>query len=328
MRNVLEHLFDHGTLAADETRLLMNDIVGGLYNNSQIAAVLAVLRLRGVTVAELSGFRQAMLDLCLKVELAEFDPIDIVGTGGDGKNTFNISTLACFVVAGCGIRVAKHGNYGASSVSGASDVLEHLGVRFEKDEQGLRRQIARSGLCFMHAPFFHPAMKIVAPVRKELGVRTVCNLLGPIANPARPRRQLLGVNNLELLDLYGRLFAKEGPSFCIVHSLDGYDEFSLTGPAKVIFGGKEEQLSPEELGFKRVAPEELYAGDSKEMAARIFLEVLENRSSAAKVDVVVANAGLALRCAKPDLSLKECFEISRNSLLSGKAREVLSKLVA
>ena len=257
MKTILNNLFEHKTLSQSEAKEVLFNIAAEKYNASQVSAFMSVYLMRSITVEELSGFRDAMLDLCLKTEFASNESIDIVGTGGDGKDTFNISTLACFVVAGAGIKVTKHGNYGVSSISGSSNVLEAIGYKFTNDKSVLEKQLERSGICFLHAPLFHPAMKSVAPIRKELGVRTFFNMLGPVVNPCFPKYQLLGVYNLEMARLYNYLLQNTKTEYAIVHSLDGYDEVSLTSDYKLITKNKEQIISPSEIGFNKLKQEEL-----------------------------------------------------------------------
>jgi anthranilate phosphoribosyltransferase len=328
MREVLNHLFEHKTLSKDIARQVLIEIGQGKINASQIAAFLTVFMMRNITVEELEGFRDAMLELCIVTDLSEFDPIDLCGTGGDGKDTFNISTIASFVVAGAGINVAKHGNYGVSSSVGSSNIMEYFGYKFTSDKEILRRQIDKAGICIMHAPLFHPTMKNVAGIRKELGVKTFFNMLGPMVNPAFPKKQMVGVFSLELSRLYGYLYQKSGKDFAILHSLDGYDEISLTGPFKLISNNKEQVFHPREFGFKVLRPEELSGGNSLEESAKIFRNVLNNRGTGAQEEAIIANAGVAISCARQALPLQESMEAARQSLRSGEAKKVFEKLLS
>lgn len=325
MKNTLNKLIEHRLLEREEARQILVEIARGNFNTSQIAAFLTVFMMRSIRTEELEGFRDALLDLCKSVDLGEFEPIDLCGTGGDGKNTFNISTLASFVTAGAGIPVAKHGNYGVSSRCGSSNVLEFLGVRFSDDEDFLKRSLDRAGICILHAPLFHPAMKNVAPIRRELGVKTFFNMLGPMVNPAFPKYQMVGVFNLELARMYGYLYQNTDKTFSILHALDGYDELSLTGPAKVISNSSESILKPEDFGLSELKPESIYGGESIEEAASIFLAVLQGKGSSSQEAVVCANAALAIATAtgKP---MKSSFEMALESLQSGKALESLREL--
>src|SRR6187455_1433627 len=264
MKKVLQYLFEHKTLSRDQAKEVLVNIGKGIYNEHEITAFMTVYLMRSITIDELMGFRDALLELCVPVDFSEYDTIDIVGTGGDGKNTFNISTLACFIVAGTGQKVAKHGNYGASSISGASNVMEQLGYKFKNDSSRLKQEIEESNICFLHAPLFHPALKAVGPIRKNLGIRTFFNMLGPMVNPAFPRHQLVGVYNLEMARVYNYLLQQTDNNFTIIHSLDGYDEISLTGDTKVITNTGEKILSAETLGKRTVSPEAISGGNSVE----------------------------------------------------------------
>lgn len=329
MKDTLNHLFAYRTLPQDEAHRVVLGIAQGQYNPAQIAAFLTVYLMRNVTVEELAGFRNALLELCRPVDLGGVDAMDVCGTGGDGRNTFNISTLSAFVVAGAGQPVAKHGNHGVSSISGSSTVLEHLGMKFTADNDALRRQLDEANICFLHAPLFHPALKNVAPLRKELGVKTFFNMLGPLVNPARPRLQLVGVFSLELARLYAYLHQQEvGREFLIVHSLDGYDEVSLTGPVKLISRQGEELLSPTDLGLPQTTPEALFGGDTVAEAAHIFQKVLHNEAPAAHRNAVLANAALALRTAGRAANAAAGLALAAESLNSGRARQAFEKLLA
>ncbi|MBX9852006.1 MAG: anthranilate phosphoribosyltransferase [Cytophagaceae bacterium] len=327
MKDILNLLLEHKTLPKDLARQVLIEIAQGKVNNSQIASFLTVYMMRSITVEELEGFRDAMLDLCVATDLSKYNPIDLCGTGGDGKDTFNVSTLASFVVAGAGVKVAKHGNYGVSSACGSSNMMEHFGYKFTNDKSILEKQIEIAGICIMHAPLFHPAMKHVAPIRKDLGVKTFFNMLGPMVNPAFPKNQLVGVFNLELARLYGYLYQKTGKHFVILHSLDGYDEISLTGAFKMVGNVKEQILMPEELGFDRLNQQELASGGTIEESARIFKKVLEGNSTKAQKQVVLANAGLAIYCAKPELSIADAIVEAKESLESKKALNAFNKLL-
>lgn len=321
MKEILYQMFDHRNLTRAQAREVLLNISDGKYNDCQLSAFMTVFLMRSITTEELSGFRDALLERRVAVDLDASQAIDIVGTGGDGKNTFNISTATCFVVAGAGYRVIKHGNYGASSVSGASNVLEAHGVRFTDDIDRLRRSFDRSGVCYLHAPFFSPALKSVGGVRRALGVRTFFNMLGPLVNPVMPRHQLLGVYNLKLLRLYHYICQQNGIDCTIVHSLDGYDEVSLTSDVKVASPWGENVYTPGELGFPMYDPCELWGGETVEQAARIFDAVLEGTASPGQSDCVQANAAFAIRTLDPALSWKEARDKARESLESGRAAE-------
>ena len=321
MKEILYQMFDHRNLTRAQAREVLLNISDGKYNDCQLSAFMTVFLMRSITTEELSGFRDALLERRVAVDLDASQAIDIVGTGGDGKNTFNISTATCFVVAGAGYRVIKHGNYGASSVSGASNVLEAHGVRFTDDIDRLRRSFDRSGVCYLHAPFFSPALKSVGGVRRALGVRTFFNMLGPLVNPVMPRHQLLGVYNLKLLRLYHYICQQNGIDCTIVHSLDGYDEVSLTSDVKVASPWGESVYTPGDLGFPMYDPCDLWGGETVEQAARIFDAVLEGTASPGQSDCVQANAAFAIRTLDPALSWEEARAKARESLESGRAAE-------
>ncbi len=319
MKNLLYNLFEHKYLEREEARAVLQNIANGAYSDVQIASLITVFLMRNISVEELCGFRDALMEMCLPIDLAEFAPLDIVGTGGDGKNTFNISTASCFVVAGAGYSVVKHGNYGATSVSGASNVMENHGVKFSSSVDSLRRSIEGSGVAYLHAPLFNPAMKAVAPVRKGLGVRTFFNMLGPLVNPSRPRYQLLGVYNLPLLRLYSYTYQASDVNYAVVHSLDGYDEISLTSNFKVATQSAEKIYTPESLGFRRCSEAELSGGDSVDDAAKIFDDVMNNRATEAQTNAIVANSAFALSIRCPERTIEECIAMARESIESGSA---------
>ncbi len=325
MKDILNHLFEYKTLSRDKAKEILSKLAQGEYNNSQVAAFITVYLMRNITVSELEGFRDAMLELCVPVEFDGFDVIDLCGTGGDGKNTFNISTLASFISAGAGVKVAKHGNYGVSSVSGSSNVFEYFGHKFTNNIDALKKQMDESNICFLHAPLFHPAMKNVAPIRRELGVKTFFNMLGPIVNPAKPQAQMVGVFSLELQRLYGYLYQQTNKRFSIVHALDGYDEVSLTGDFKMITNQEEAILSPSVFHMDKLKQEEIFGGDTIDEAAGIFKKVISNEGTKAQTSVVIANAALAIQCYK-QISLDEAIAQAQESLESGKALQVFKQL--
>lgn len=325
MKELLNRLINHETISKAEARSVLVNISKGEYNESQIAAFLTVYMMRSITLDELEGFRDALLELCLAVDLQHYDPIDLCGTGGDGKDTFNISTLASFVTAGAGVPVAKHGNYGVSSGCGSSNVMEHLGIRFSNDKDFLEKSMDEAGICFLHAALFHPAMKNVAPIRKSLAVKTFFNMLGPMVNPAFPKKQVVGVFNLELARMYGYLYQKSDKSFSILHALDGYDEISLTGNTKFISNSSEGILKPGDFGVEKISSEAISGGNSVDSAAAIFMHILHGNGTEAQNNVVCANAGVAIQTAK-NVSLQEGFEMAKESLLSGQALLTFKKL--
>ncbi|PWJ55288.1 anthranilate phosphoribosyltransferase [Dyadobacter jejuensis] len=328
MKKILSDLFEYKVLTKEQAKEILIGIGTGKYSNSEIASFLTIYAMRSITVQELEGFRDGLLDLCLRVDLSAYDPIDVCGTGGDGKDTFNISTLSCFVVAGAGQRVAKHGNHGVSSLCGSSTILEYLGVKFTNESDRLERQIAEAGVCFLHAPLFHPAMKNVGPVRRELGVKTFFNMLGPMVNPASPQKQLVGVFSLELARLFAYLYQQTNKSFLVVHSLDGYDEVSLTGAFKAIGPHSEQLLTPANLGLETLAASQLHGGATVADSAAIFMNVLNDRATSAQKQAVLANAGMALYCANPMLSLVEAVAKARESLESKRALDCFNKLTS
>ncbi|HHU58984.1 MAG TPA: anthranilate phosphoribosyltransferase [Bacteroidales bacterium] len=327
LQPILKTLFDYQTLSRQQAREILVNITRDSYSKSEVVAFLSVYMMRPVTVEELSGFRDGLLELRLPVDLSDFDTVDLCGTGGDGKNTFNISTLASFITAGAGIKVAKHGNYGVSSGCGSSNMLEALGYRFTNDSDTLRRQIDRAGICFLHAPLFHPAMKAVAPIRKELGIKTFFNMLGPLVNPSSPQSQLAGVFDLELARLYQYLFQEGDQRFTILHSTDGYDEISLTSPFKVITQNGEQLLTAADLKLPENSPESIQGGHEVAEAAGIFNTILDGKGTAQQNNVVIANAAFAIQCNRPELSIDEALDKARESLLSGRAKATVKKLL-
>jgi anthranilate phosphoribosyltransferase len=328
MKQYLQWLFEHKSLSREQAREVLVQIGKGAYNEHEITAFMTVYLMRTITIPELQGFRDALLELCVPVRLNGGEVLDIVGTGGDGKNTFNISTLACFIVAGAGQQVAKHGNYGASSVSGASNVMELLGYRFKNDESALQRELEATNICFLHAPMFHPALKTVGPIRRNLGMRTFFNMLGPMVNPASPAFQLVGVYNLEMARIYNYLLQEQTGSFTIIHGLDGYDEISLTNDTKVITRSGESILTPEQLGKRRVFPVDIEAGDTPQAAADIFVRILSGGGSWAQNAVVLANAAMGLHATGKYGSYEDAYGHAVESLDSGRAYAALQKLIA
>ncbi|MHA4847022.1 anthranilate phosphoribosyltransferase [Flavitalea antarctica] len=328
MKKILLYLFEHKTLSRAEAKDILVNISKGLYNETEITSFVTVFLMRSITIAELEGFRDALLELCVSVDLNGYETMDIVGTGGDGKNTFNISTLSCFVVAGTGQKVAKHGNYGATSISGASNVMELLGYQLKNRPDKLKREIEESNFCFLHAPLFHPALKAVGPIRKNLGIRTFFNMLGPMVNPAAPAFQLVGVYNLEMARIYNYLLQQTGRSFTIIHGLDGYDEISLTNDTKVITNQGERVMTPEQLGKRSVSAMDIYGGNTAEDAARIFVKILKGEGSWAQNAVVIANAAMALSCTGKYKDYESSYNAAVQSLESGRAFECFNKLIA
>ena len=327
MKQYLQKRISGEVLSKTEAQEVLSIIGRGEANNSQIASFLTTYIIKPITADELEGFRDAMLDLALTVDLSEFSPMDVCGTGGDGKDTFNISTTSSFVVAGAGQNVAKHGNHGVSSSVGSSTVLEYLGVKFTNDESYLKAKIESAGICFLHAPLFHPAMRFVGPIRKELGMKTFFNMLGPILNPAKVQRQITGVYNQEILGIYGELFQKTEGNFGVLFGLDGYDEISLTSDFELITKRGKETFSPEQMGFTKCKQEDLHGGNNVEESAKILISILENKGTKAQTEVVLANAATALYCADDDLSLSDAVLMAKESLISGKALNSFKKFV-
>lgn len=327
MKEILNQLIEHKTLSQDQAREVLKNIATGGYNSSQIAAFMTVYLMRSITVEELRGFREAMLELCIPVEISEYDAMDLCGTGGDGKDTFNISTLSSFIVAGADQNVAKHGNTGVSSICGSSNLLAYFGYEFTNNVDEIRRSLDEAGICFLHAPLFHPAMKNVAPVRKELGVKTFFNMLGPMVNPSFPKKQLVGVFSLELARLYAYLYQESDAKFSILHSLDGYDEISLTGDFKMISNSGEKLYKPEKIGLSKLEASEIKGGETVEESAKIFESILKGKGTKAQNQVVLANSAAALVTADPSLSFEEALAKAEEVLLSGKALDVFNGLV-
>lgn len=327
MKKLLQYLFEHKTLSRDQAKEVLVNIGRGIYNEHEVTAFMTVYLMRSITIGELTGFRDALLELSVKIDLHKYDTLDIVGTGGDGKNTFNISTLACFIVAGTGQKVAKHGNYGASSISGASNVMEQLGYRFSTDQAKLEKEIEEANICFLHAPLFHPALKTVGPIRKNLAMRTFFNMLGPMANPVNPSYQLVGVYNLEMARIYNYLLQLGNKPFTIIYSLDGYDEISLTNDTKLITQDGEKIMTPEQLGRRTVSPADISGGNSVEEAAGIFTRILKGEGTWAQHAVVLANAAMALHATGKYSNYEAAYDAAVESLESGKANDALTNLL-
>ena len=326
MKEILNRLINQESISSEEAKKVLVNISKGIYNQSQIASFLTIYMMRSITIEELRGFRDALLELCIPVELDGIDTIDLCGTGGDGKDTFNISTLSSFITAGAGVKVTKHGNYGVSSTCGSSNVMENLGIKFTNDIDFLRKSIDETNICVLHAPLFHPAMKNVAPIRRELGVKTFFNMLGPMVNPAFPKNQMVGVFNLELLRLYGYLYQETDKNYAIIHALDGYDEISLTGKTKVITNDSELLFSPKEIGLTQVSQSEIFGGTTVDQASDLFKKIINGDGTTAQNEVVLANSGLAIATAN-NIDHKEGIELAKESLFDGKAKQSLNKLI-
>lgn len=327
MKSILNQLFDHQKLTKYQAKEVLINISQDKYNPAQLAAFISVYLMRNISVDELAGFRDALLDLCIKVDFEGLAIIDLCGTGGDGKNTFNISTLASFVVAGAGYHVAKHGNYGVSSISGSSNVLEYFGFKFTNDTDTLKRQMNGANIAFLHAPLFHPALKSVGPIRKELGVKTFFNMLGPLVNPAQPAFQSVGVFSIKLARLYQFLYEDSQKKYAIIHGTDGYDEVSLTGPVKLITNQAEQLVDAYYFGLPEYRQEDIFGGETIREAANIFINILDNKGTQAQNDVVIANAALAIQCFDQRKNIQDCVEEARESLIFGKAKSTFKNLL-
>jgi len=328
MRDILNYLFEYKRLSIQEAEEILIEIAGGKHSDAEIAAFITVFNMRTISIDELAGFRNALLKTCIPIDLSSFNTIDLCGTGGDGKDTFNISTLSAFVVAGAGATVAKHGNYAASSGCGSSNVMEYLGYKFSNDHDRLVHELDGCGITFLHAPLFNPAMKNVGPVRRALRLKTFFNMLGPMVNPGRPQNQIVGVFSLELARMYNYLYQKNDVNYCIIHSLDGYDEISLTGDFKVLTNKSDRILSPSNLSMPVLKPEQLAGTGDIPGTAAIFVNVLGGKGTEAQNSVVISNAALALATYFPDKGIEECLEAAKSSLLGGKALKVFTKLIS
>ena len=328
MKKILSLLFEHKTLDRQTAKDALVNIGKGVYNEHEVTAFMTVYLMRSITLQELQGFQDALLELCVRVDFNGLTTLDIVGTGGDGKNTFNISTLSCFIVAGAGVKVSKHGNYGASAISGSSNVIESMGYRFKNDGDALRKELEEANICFLHAPLFHPALKNVGPIRKNLGMRTFFNMLGPLVNPAFPAYSIIGVYSLEMARLYNYLLQQQSNQFAIVHGLDGYDEVSLTGDSKLLTPQGEKILSAIQLAGLEVKPEAISGGSTVAEAAQIFKSILEGNGTPEQEAVVLANAAIALQVTGEFSGYDDAFAAAKESLRSGKANACLQKLIS
>ena len=328
MKQILNKLYNHERLSKSEAKQILKDIAAENYNDAHLASFMTVFMMRPITADELAGFRDALMELAIKVDLSDYNTIDIVGTGGDGKDTFNISTLTSFIVAGTGQKVAKHGNYSVSSQSGSSDMLESFGYNFTNDEAILREHLEKANICFLHAPKFHPAMKAVSATRKALALKTFFNMLGPLVNPSSPKNHMLGTFNLEVARLYNYILQEEDINYGIIHALDGYDEISLTSGFKFFTKNGEQIINPEDLGQKRIQQSEIFGGNSVADAAKIFKSILEGKGTEAQNNVVLTNAAFALTIVDETKSFDVAFNEAKESLLSLKAKQTLDKLVS
>lgn len=327
MKQLLIKLIECQKLTFVESKSLMYGIAQNEVNDAQVAAILTAFLIRPISIEELRGFREALIELAIRVSLNDGYGIDLCGTGGDGKNTFNISTLSSFVVAASGYPVIKHGNYGATSLSGSSNIMEYLGYKFSNKEDKLQEELSKTGICFLHAPLFHPALKVVSPVRKQLGIKSFFNMLGPLVNPANPHYQLTGVYSSEVGRVYSYFLQAENKKFTVLHSLDGYDEVSLTSPVKLFTDKGETLINFEEKGFKKVNPKSIAGGLTMDESAKIFLGVLENMSTPEQHSVIVANSALAICCIDESKTLDDGLRIAEDTLISGKAFRLFKKLI-
>ncbi|MGE0561533.1 MAG: anthranilate phosphoribosyltransferase [Flavobacteriales bacterium] len=326
-KSTIEQIMQGYHLSASEAFSVMSKLGDGAYNDSQKTALIIALSSRDLSLEEIAGFRNALLELSVKTTLTSYNAIDLCGTGGDEKNTFNISTLASFVVAAAGYKVAKHGNYGVSSISGSSNVLEKLGYKFSADSSKLERELNELNICFLHAPLFHPALKNVSDTRKQLGIKTIFNSLGPLVNPARTQKQFVGVYNLKLARLYHYLLQQDAKDYVVVHALDGYDEISLTSSVQYFSSTGEQLLEPINFGLGINTQQQLYGGETLDDALAIFKKVIANEGTTAQTNAVLANAAAGIQCFENNKSLTECVAIAKEAIVSGKANQLLKKLI-
>jgi anthranilate phosphoribosyltransferase len=327
MKDTLNYLFGQNILSKQESKEILTRMGNGEFSEAEIAAFLTVFQMRKITPQELSGFREALLGLCVPVNLDGMHTIDVCGTGGDGKNTFNISTLSAFVLAGAGIKVSKHGNYGASSVCGSSNVFEYFGYKLSNNADKLRRELDTVNICYMHAPLFHPAMKHVGPVRKSLKVKTFFNLLGPMINPGKPTSQIVGVFNQEAQELYHNVYKELGINYFILHSTDGYDEISLTGKFRALSPKSDTVFSPADFGFKTNTLEQIAGGNTIAETTSLFMNILEGKGTEAQINTVIINSAFAINSYFPEKTIQESIEMSRKSLADRKALQTFKKLM-
>ncbi len=327
MKKILERLHQQEILSRDEAREILHRIAREEFNDIQLMAFIGCYQMRNISLQELQGFRDALLDLCIAVDLSEFEAIDMCGTGGDGKNTFNVSTTASFIVAAAGYKVAKHGNYGVSSICGSSNVLESLGYQFSTDTARLKRELSNANITFLHAPLFHPAMKSVATVRKTLKMKTFFNMLGPLVNPAQPKYQLTGVFNQELARLYKYILQDCEREFIILHSMDVYDEISLTDEFRMISNRGDRLMHPQVLDLPILNPQQLYGGNSIEESADILVSILSGEGTGAQNLAVAANAGMAIHCMVNDRPIRDCIREALETIHSKKGIETLKSIL-
>jgi len=328
MKNLLKDLYNHKIMNKEEAKKALIFLTDGTANDSQISSFLTVFLMRDISAEELDGFREAMIELSLDIDIQNDDLIDLCGTGGDGKDTFNISTVSSFVVAGAGIKVSKHGNYGVSSSCGSSNIISHLGHNFSNNIDSLKFSLKKSNICFLHAPLFHPSLKNISPIRSQLGVKTFFNMLGPMVNPIQPKNQLIGVFNSNIFRLYSHIYSNSDKNYCIVHSIDGYDEISLTGPFKLFSNKNDIMLEPKHLNYDNICPSDILGGKNIKDSSKIFIDILKNDSTKEHIDVVTANAGVAIYCAKQLSSISEGIAIAKESIESGEAYKCLKSFIS
>ncbi len=328
MKATLEYLIEGNSLTEAQAYEIMNGIGNGAYSTEHITAFITRYWYKPITTYELSGFKKALLELAVPISINASNAIDLCGTGGDGKNTFNVSTLTAVVVAGAGYKVAKHGNYGVTSISGSSNVLEALGYQFSNNSTVLGNQLDVCNLTFIHAPLFHPALKKVGGIRKNLGIKTFFNMLGPLVNPAQPGYQMVGVYDLQVARQYQYLFQQLHKKFTIVHNLDGYDEITLTDNARIISNDFDGILTPTDLlSPQKINPEQIFGGNTIENAASIFKSILSGKGTIAQNAVVLSNAALAIKTFDSTKNIKKCYTEAKEALLSGKANTNFNTLI-
>ena len=319
MKNTLTKIIERQPLTFQEAKNIIYAIAEEKINDAQIVAILVGLQMRGLQLDEIKGFREALLELCLPIELDGNNALDLCGTGGDGKNTFNISTTTSFVVSAMGYKVIKHGNYGVSSFCGSSNVLEELGYTFTNDSKLLDKQLHDSNICFLHAPLFHPTLMKVGPLRKNLGIRTFFNSLGPLVNPVQPNFQITGTFNLELAKIYQHLLKDERNEFRVVYGMDGYDEFTLTEQTRILGKKSDEYLNAQTFNVNPVNSESIYSGNSIKEAAQIVKSILGGQSTLEQTNVIAANTALALQCFHPNEQIQDLFNEANSFIKKGLA---------
>jgi len=316
--NFLKKILRQEQLNINESEAFIHAIANDEFSEVELGGILTAIQMRGLTLDEFKGFRNALESYADRVSLYTNEAIDVCGTGGDGKDTFNISTTTAFILSAMGYKVIKHGNYGVSSICGSSNVLEYLGFNFTKDEQVLNQQLEKQNICFIHAPLFHPVLKKVAPVRKQLGVGTFFNAMGPLLNPIQPKFQLTGTYSLELAKIYQVLLRDKRQSFKVVYALDRYDELTLTADARVLGNNSDEILNANSFGVEVTSPENLKGG-SIEQSANMLRSILGGHASEELINVVASNTALGMSCFHPEKQYKILFEEAKAFISSGQA---------